>query len=204
MSISFVGSSDSVRGSQFHLIGSTSWSSNTSSVSFSYDPTQYISLVLYWWIDHSPNWNHTLLRFRNSSGDITSNYSFSTEWQPVSATAGTTPDFNGNTSIENAGSGRSYIWLAGNGTIYDSHGWCQITTNGTYNDGTYSDYPWTRTNATLIQSPRSANPTYNERGAGACYATQSSNITGLTVFGSGGASRRGYVTLIGYKRNPLL
>jgi hypothetical protein len=205
MSITFSGTPGTTIGSQLQLIGSTSWSTNTSSVSFSYDTTLYYNLILYWWIDHSPNWTWTYLRFRNSSGDITtSDYSFSTEWQPTSAVATTPPTWKGATgeSDGDGGLNKNKIWLAGNGAVFDSHGWAQIGTMGTYNDGSYKHYPHVRTAATLTTSPRTTAPTYTERGMGGCYIA-SNTITGLTVFGAGGASRRGYVTLVGFKRNPL-
>jgi hypothetical protein len=150
MSVTFLGTAGTTVGSPFQLIGSTSWSTNTSSVSFSFDTTLYYNLTLFWWIDHSPNWTWTYLRFRNSSGDITSNdYSFQTEWQPTSASNGTSPTFNGSTGEgADGGLNKNKIWLAGNGDIYDSHGWAQISTMGTYNESSNKHYPWLRSNAT--------------------------------------------------------
>lgn len=199
MSISISGSGG-VSNSALELVGATSWTTNTTSVSFTFDNTKYDSYLYYFWIDHNPGWFVTTCRFRNSSGDITSSYAWSSEWLSSAITAGTnTATFNGSTGTgENGGVGNTSIWLAGNGNGFDSHGFGTIDV-----PNTSTQYPWIRSNSTLIERVSGDNATYNEKSAGAQYSVTGNNITGITFKSSGGgASRRGTVTLIGIKRNP--
>lgn len=196
MAISITGTGN-IQGASMQLVQKVSWTTNTASVSLTFDNTKYDTYFLFYWIDHNPNWYITAARFRNSSGDLSSSYAFNTEWLSTSSASGTnTASFNAATGWETGGSGKTACWLSGNGTGYDSHGFCQISCP---NDSTA--YPWIRANSTLIY--RDSTDTYNEKGGGSHYGTAANTITGITLYGTGGVSRRGSVSLIGIKRNPF-
>ena len=202
MSISISGTGG-VANSAMELVGKSSWTSNTSSVTFNFDSTKYEQYLLYWWIDHNPSWTWTTARFRTAGADITSSdYAFGTEWHPTNGAAGTSgASFNLGTGLagpnDTGGTAKSLIWLAGNGAVFDSHGWGHIVV-----PNSSSFYPVIRVQSTLI-AREGANPTYNERGWGTNYGVTSNNITGITIrAGEGGSSRRGMVSLVGIKKNP--
>jgi hypothetical protein len=201
MSISISGTGG-VANSAMELVGKTSWTTNTTSVSFTFDTTKYEQYWIYWWIDHNPSWYCTAARFRTSGGDVTSSdYAFGTEWQSAASAAGTgVVTYNGSTGAASPnGSGgvsKSQIWIAGNGNVFDSHGFGHIIV-----PNSSSFYAGMRVNSTLID--RANGDTYNERGWGTVYSTTSNNITGITIKAiDGGSSRRGMVSLVGIKKNP--
>jgi hypothetical protein len=203
MSISISGTGGTSR-NPHELVGTTSWTSNTTSVTFNFDNTKYEQYLIYWWIDHNPSWLITAARFRTSGADITSNtYAFGTGWLGSSATAGTSAaSFNAATGASSpngtGGTSRSAIWMAGNGSAQETHGWGHIVVP---NSSAYN--PHMRVCSTLIQNNSGDANTYNERAFGACIATTSNNITGITIKSiDGGSSRRGRITLIGIKKNP--
>lgn len=202
MSISISGTSG-VANSAMELVGKTSWTSNTSSVTFNFDSTKYEQYLIYWWIDHNPSWAHTTARFRTAGADISSSdYAFGTEWLGSAMAAGTSQvTFNGGTGMSSpnntGGTGKNLIWLAGNGNTFDSHGWGQITVP---NSSLY--YPIIRVQSTLIERAYGDSQTYNERGWGTNYGVTANNITGISIMSSGGSSRRGMVSLVGIKKNP--
>ena len=203
MSISISGTGG-VANSAMELVGKSSWTSNTSSVTFNFDSTKYEQYLLYWWIDHNPSWTWTTARFRTAGADITSSdYAFGTEWHPSGGAAGTSgATFNGGTGMaspnDTGGTAKSLIWLAGNGAVFDSHGWGHIVV-----PNSSSFYPVIRVQSTLIERAYGDSQTYNERGWGTNYGVTSNNITGITIrAGGGGSSRRGMVSLVGIKKNP--
>jgi hypothetical protein len=202
MSISISGTSG-ISNSAMELVGKTSWTTNTTSVSFNFDSTKYEQYLLFWWIDHNPSWLCTTARFRTAGADITSStYAFGTEWlgsAVAASSAGVV--YNGGTGLAapNASGGvsKSLIWLAGNGNDHDTHGWAQIIVpSGAL-------YVGMRASSTLIQRVSGDAQTYNERAWGTETSTTSNNITGITIrAGDGGSSRRGMVSLVGIKKNP--
>ena len=202
MSISISGTSG-VSNSAMELVGKTSWTTNTASVTFNFDSTKYEQYWIFWWIDHNPSWYITAARFRNSGGDITSSdYAWASEWQSSAAAAGTgVVNYNVGTGAaapnSSGGVSKNQIWLAGNGNVFDSHGFGHIIV-----PNSSSFYPGMRVNSTLIDRA-AAEATYNERGWGANYGVTSNNITGITIKAiDGGSSRRGMVSLVGIKKNP--
>ena len=182
--------SGKVVGGGMVLLQETTFTSNTSSVSFDvFDESKYGHYVFYWICNHGPGWNRTYLRFRNSSGDISStDYYNSTSWK--NAVHGTSPTHNSSSYAGN----QSYVWLAGNGVAYSSHGYGFISL---FADGT------SRALARGISqlSNRSSTDHYEESWASTLQTTNPhTNLTGFSIFGSGGNSSFGRFTVFGVER----
>ena len=182
--------SGKVVGGGMVLLQETTFTSNTSSVTFDvFDDSKYGHYVFYWICNHGPNWHNTHLRFRNSSGDISStDYYNSTSWK--NAVHGTSPTHNSSSYAGN----QSYVWLAGNGTAYSSHGYGFISL---FADGT------SRALARGISqlSNRSSTDHYEESWASTLQTTNPhTNLTGFKIFGSGGNSSFGRFTVFGVER----
>lgn len=179
-----------VFGSGQVLLNTTTFTSNTSSVSFDvFDDSKYGHYNFYWVCNHSPNWAVTGFRFRNSSGDIsTSSYYNNVSWKHNGA--GNSPAHNNSTY---AGQ-QSYAWLAGNGTAYSSHGFGVISM---FADGT--GRAMVRGISQLMQ--RSTSDHYEEHWASTAHVTNPhSTLTGFSVFGTGGNSSFGRFTVFGVER----
>ena len=174
------------------LVGRSAWTTSTSSVSFTHDPTKYEQYVVYYWINMDSAWNVTAFRFRNSGGDLTdANYESTTNYQPTTQDTGFT-----NNPSPYAGTGKTYIWLTGNGSIFDAAGTILVSI-----PNTSSNWASIRNTSTLIRSNRGGTPTYEESSTGT-YINSSgygSSITGFTLFGAG-SSARGLVTVYGIRK----
>lgn len=183
-------SSKTVTGTGQVLLGQTSWTTATSSASFDvFDYTKYTHYIAYWYVNHSTAWNKTYLRFRNSSGDITSSdYYNNTSWKE--AVSSGTPAHN---STSYAGQ-RAWAWLAGNGTNFNSHGQVLISipSDGTgrasirgisqlVNRTTAEHYEESFSSSLTVTNPHTA-------------------LTGFSIFGSGGSSTYGDITVFGIER----
>jgi len=179
-----------VFGSGLVLLQETTFTSNTSSVAFDvFDDSKYGHYLFYWICNHGPNWHVTALRFRNSSGDIsTSSYNNNTAWK--SSTGSSAPTHNSSSYAGN----QSYAWLAGNGTSYSSHGQGQISF---FADGT------DRTLVTGMSqlANRSGSDHYDEKWT-SCFTGSDphSNLTGFSIFGTGGNSSFGRFAVFGVER----
>ena len=182
--------SGKVVGGGMVLLQETTFTSNTSSVTFDvFDESKYGHYVFYWICNHAPSWNRTYLRFRNSSGDIAStDYYNNTSWK--NNAHGTAPTHNSSSYAGN----QSYVWLAGNGTAYSSHGYGFISL---FADGT---------SRALIRglsqlANRSGSDHYEENWASTLHTTNPhSNLTGFKIFGAGGNSSFGRFTVFGVER----
>lgn len=172
------------------LIGTTSWTTSTSSVSFDIS-SRYEMYLLTWWVDHNPSWFQSYLRFKTASTTITSGYRTTSEWIPSTATtsAASNNGYGGN----NAGG----IWLTGNGNGFDSNGMALISI-----PPTGANYPAVRSIAGMPTRDTAVDPiSYMEQSSGSTQGTNYGNIiTGITFYGSSGFSRRGYVSLQGIKK----
>lgn len=170
------------------LIGKTSWETSTSSVSFNIS-SRYEMYLLTWWVDHSPSWFQSYLRFKTASTTITSGYKTTSEWVGSSAT---TSAANNGYGGQNAGG----IWLTGNGNGFDSHGMALISI-----PNTGLNYAAVRSNAFMPARDMSDPLSYMEQSSGSTTGSDYGNtITGITFYGSSGFSRRGYVSLQGIKK----
>lgn len=172
------------------LLEKASWTSNTASASFDvFDTSKYTHYIAYWYVNHAPNWDRTYLRFRNSSGDITSNeYYNNLYWKQ--ALDGQTPTHNSSTY---AGQ-ETFAWLAGNGTPFNSHGQVLISIP---RDG--SDHASIRGISQLIR--RSSSEHYEESFSSTLNVTEpQTNLTGFTIFGVGGNASYGDITVFGIER----
>lgn len=113
----------------FVRLASAEWTTDTDGVNFDViDPAKYTNYFLYWYVSHSyasssDHWEITGLYFRTASGTISSGtvYRNNVMW----VNPGSTSESVNNTSY--AGD-KNCAWLAGNGSGYDSHGYCTITT----------------------------------------------------------------------------
>jgi hypothetical protein len=171
------------------LVGRSAWTTSTSSVSFTHDPTKYEQYLLYYWVTHDPSWGTTVFRFRNSGGDITSSHYASTaNFQPTTENA----SYNTNSSPY-GGTSKTFIWLAGNGAVFDAHGSVLVSI-----PNTGINYPSIRGTSTLIF--RTSDTTYQEESGGTYYNAYGNTITGFTLLGTGGGSSRGLVTVYGIRK----
>ena len=183
--------SGKVVGGGMVLLQETTFTSNTSAVNFDvFDESKYGHYVFYWICSHGGSWNRTQFRFRNSSGAITAtNYYNSTSWK--NAVHGTSPTHNSSSYAGN----QSWIWLAGNGTAYASHGQGLISL---FADGT--DRAFARGFSQLCN--RSSTDHYEESWSGTLNHTTDphTDLTGFQIFGSGGDSTFGRFTVFGVER----
>ena len=183
--------SGKVVGGGMVLLQETTFTSNTSAVNFDvFDESKYGHYVFYWICSHGGSWNRTQFRFRNSSGAITAtNYYNSTSWK--NAVHGTSPTHNSSSYAGN----QSFIWLAGNGTAYASHGQGLISL---FADGT--DRAFARGISQLCN--RSGTDHYEESWSGTLNHTTDphTDLTGFQIYGSGGDSTFGRFTVFGVER----
>jgi hypothetical protein len=171
------------------LVATQTWDNTAvSSVDFTHDATKYTSYFVTWWIDHSPSWSQTYLRFRNSSGAIATGYSTTTEWH--ASGVGSTPVWNNMAGNGNQGG----VWLAGNGNDFDSQGMCLVSIPNSDN------YPAVKSVATLAPSvPNGDQSSYLEQSSGEL-KVNGSTITGFRIYGSSGFANRGTINVMGVKR----
>lgn len=175
------------------LLGQSTWTSNTTGAIFDvFDYTKYSNYLLTWVVSHSPSWEHTYLRFRNSSGDISSNdYNGVASWYG-SSTADGYPVYNSGGSY---GGTRTFQWLAGNGTGYASQGMALISIphNGAWARASI------RGDSQLIY--RTSTVHYMEQFSGSLsVGNPHTGITGVHLYGSGGNSEYGSVEIFGIER----
>tara|TARA_B100001057_G_scaffold349989_1_gene351477 strand:- start:845 stop:2014 length:1170 start_codon:yes stop_codon:yes gene_type:complete len=180
-----------VFGSGLVLLQETTFTSNTSSVAFDvFDDSKYGHYLFYWICNHGPAWTVTALRFRNSSGDITSSsYNNNVSWKSSTA-ADTAPTHNNSTYAGN----QSYAWMAGNGSAYASHGQGQISF---FADGV--DRTLVTGMSQLIN--QTGTDHYDEKWTSAFTGSAPhTNLTGFSIFGTGGNSSFGRFTVFGVER----
>lgn len=175
--------------SGLELISKVEWNSNTSSISFTHDPTKYEQYLLTWWCDHNPNWFQTYLRFNNSSGVIsTALYGTTSEW----ISSGANPSSASNNSY--GGQTSTGIWLAGNGNEFDSQGIALISI-----PNTSINRPAVRSLSVLTRRISGDPNNYTEQSSGDYHGAYGNTITGFTIYGTGGSSRKGVVSVQGIK-----
>ena len=173
------------------LVSKVEWTTNTSSVTFTHDSSKYEQYLVTFWVDHNPSWNQTYLRFNNASGVISgANYYTTSSWQPSGSLTSTAVSYNGA-----GGNTQTGIWLAGNGNEMDSHGMVLVSI-----PNTTVNYAAVRCQATLIKRVSGDPNTYLEQSSGSYMGAYANTITGFTIFGSGGASRRGVISVQGIKK----
>ena len=180
-----------VFGSGLVLLQETTFTSNTASVSFDvFDDSKYGHYLFYWVCNHGPSWQVSALRFRDSGGDITSSsYNNNVSWKN-SADASTAPTHNSSTYSGN----QNYAWMAGNGTAYASHGQGQISM---FADGT------DRTLLTGMSqlTNRTGTDHYDEKWTSVFTGSDPhTNLTGFSIFGTGGNASFGRFTVFGVER----
>ena len=182
-------------------LGSVEWTTDTWYHDFDViDSTKYMNYFLYWYISHQNTansgnqWYVTSLRFKNSSGDISSGYDNNCMWVN---SGGTTESVN-NTAYAGA---KNQMWMAGNGSTYDSQGFAQITV-----PNLSSLRACVRGNSQLIGTPRestSAGANYKEDFASVHLSQDPTAITGVRIqawSGSGYNSQFGSVQIYGLEK----
>jgi hypothetical protein len=172
------------------LVSKVEWNTNTSSVTFTHDSTRYEQYLVTYWVDMNPAWERTYLRFNNVSGVISgANYQTTSSFQ-TSSTA-TTPV----SSNANGGQTQTGIWLVGNGTEFDAAGMCLVSI-----PNTGVNYAAVRNQSMLIRRVSSDPNTYLEQSSGTYTGAYANTITGFTIFGLSGASRKGVISVQGIKK----
>jgi hypothetical protein len=177
-------------------LGSANWTSDTGYVDFSVvDPTKYRQYKVVWWISHQntansgTQWTETAAVFLTSGGEVTE-YDNNVTWRNSSSTS----ESVNSTSYAGA---KSAMWLAGNGTTYDSHGEALFTVpNGS------SFRAAMRGNSQLIGAPRQGTTAVNylEEMASVAYNQDPTAITGIRIRswnGTGYTSQAGNITIFG-------
>ena len=177
-------------------LGSANWTSDTGYVDFDVvDSTKYRQYKVVWWISHrnSSNsgnqWEVTSAVFLTSGGEVTE-YDNNATWRNSSNNSETV------NNIDWAGD-KTQMWLAGNGTTYDSHGEALFTVpNGS------SFRAAMRGNSQLIGAPRTGTTAINylEEIASVAYNQDPTAITGIRIRGwngTGYTSQAGNVTVFG-------
>ena len=176
--------------SALELVSKVEWSTNTSSVTFTHDSSKYEQYLITYWVDMNPSWNQCYLRFNNVSGVISgANYQTTSSWQ-TSSTATTPVSTNGAGGLTQTG-----IWLVGNGTEFDAAGMCLVSI-----PNTGVNYAAVRNQSTLIRRVSADPNTYLEQSSGTYMGAYANTITGFTIYGSGGASRKGCISVQGIKK----
>ena len=177
-------------------LGSSNWTSDTGYVDFSVvDPTKYRQYKVVWWISHQNTansgnqWTETAAVFLTSGGEVTE-YDNNVTWRN---SANTTESIN---STSYAGS-QSAMWLAGNGSTYDSHGEALFTVPNNANFRAAM-----RGNSQLIGAPRQGTTAVNylEEMASVAYNQDPTAITGIRIrgwSGTGYTSQAGNITIFG-------
>ena len=182
-------------------LGSVEWNTDTPFYDFDViDSTKYINYFLYWYISHQntansgQQWSVTALRFKNSSGDISSGYDNNCMW----VNSGQTSESINNASYAGA---QSQMWMAGNGSTYDSQGFVQITIPNNANFRACI-----RGNSQLIGNPRQSTSvanSYKEDFAGVHLTQDPTAITGVRITswsGTGYTSQFGSVQIYGLEK----
>ena len=172
------------------LLGQSTWTSNTTGAIFDvFDYTKFSSYLLTWIVSHAPNWSVTNLRFRNSSGDIsTSDYNNNVRWMGSQQTA---PTHNSASYADT----QNFAWLAGNGTPYASHGMAIISIphNGNWARASI------RGDSQLIY--RGSTSHYLEEfSSSLSISNPHTTLTGCHIYGSGGNSEYGSFEIFGIER----
>ena len=178
-------------------LGSANWTSDTGYADFNVvDPTKYRQYKVVWWISHQNStnsgnqWYVTSAVFLTSSGEVSS-YDNNVTWRASSSTSESV------NSGSYAGS-KSQMWLAGNGTTYDSHGEALFTV-----PNSSSFRAAMRGNSQLIGNPRQSTSTgvnYLEEMSSVAMGQDPTAITGIRIrswAGTGYTSQAGNVTIFG-------
>ena len=194
------GVAGSIGGGMIRL-GSVEWATDTWYHDFDViDSTKYMNYFLYWYISHQNTansgnqWQVTALRFKNSSGEISSGYDNNCMW----VNSGQTSETINSTTYAGA---KNQIWMAGNGSTYDSQGFAQITV-----PNLSSLRGCVRGNSQLIGTPRnsaSAGSNYKEDFASVHLSQDPTAITGIRImswYGSGYNSQFGSVQIYGLEK----
>jgi hypothetical protein len=172
------------------LVSKVQWSTNTSSVTFTHDPTKYEQYLVTYWVDMNPSWGNCYLRFNNASGVISGANYYTTSSYQTSSTA-TTPV----SSNAQGGNTQTGIWLVGNGVDFDASGMCLVSI-----PNTSVNYAAVRNQSMLIRRVSGDPNTYLEQSSGSYMGAYANTITGFTIFGIGGASRNGVISVQGIKK----
>ena len=179
-------------------LGGVEWTTDTGYYDFNVvDVTKYINYKLYWYVSHQNStntgnqWNETALTFLVGDNEVTQ-YDNNVMW---TASSNTTETINSTY----AGS-KSQIWIAGNGTEYDSHGECLISVPNNSNLRAA-----VRGSSQLIGSPRkgSTNVNYREDFSSVAFNQDPTLITGVRIRawpGTGYTSQYGSVQLYGIEK----
>lgn len=177
-------------------LGSSNWTSDTGYADFSVvDPTKYRQYKVVWWISHQntansgTQWTETAAVFLTSGGEVTE-YDNNVTWRNSSNTS---EDIN---STSYAGS-QSAMWLAGNGSTYDSHGEALFTVPNNANFRAAM-----RGNSQLIGAPRQGTTAVNylEEMSSVAYNQDPTAITGIRIRswnGTSYTSQAGNITIFG-------
>ena len=177
-------------------LGSANWTSDTGYVDFDVvDSTKYRQYKVVWWISHQNSsnsgnqWYVTSAVFLTSGGEV-SEYDNNCSW----VSSGTTSKTINSGTFAGA---KSQVWMAGNGTTYDSHGEGIFTVpNGS------SFRAAIRGSSQLIGAPRQGTTgvNYLEEFASVAYNQDPTAITGIRIRsweGTGYTSQAGNVTVFG-------
>ena len=178
-----------LRGSGQRLITKANWSSATALIDLPLDSSLYTNYYVYWYINHASTWERTHARFKSASGYISgsTDYRNNTSWKSNTGTSHTEND------ASYAGA-KSFMWLAGNGTAYNSQGWAMVSVP---TDGT--DRASVRGVSQLIS--RGGNDYYQEAFSSTLLVTDPhTNLTHFTIYGSNGSSDYGEVHWFGLER----
>ena len=177
-------------------LGSSNWTSDTGYADFTVvDPTKYRQYKVVWWISHQntansgTQWTETAAVFLTSGGEVTE-YDNNVTWRN---SANTTESIN---STSYAGS-QSAMWLAGNGSTYDSHGEALFTVPNNANFRAAM-----RGNSQLIGAPRQGTTAVNylEEMSSVAYNQDPTAITGIRIRswnGTSYTSQAGNITIFG-------
>ena len=177
-------------------LGSSNWTSDTGYVDFDVvDSTKYRQYKVVWWISHQNSsnsgnqWYITSSVFLTASGEV-SEYDNNCSWVS-SGTA--TKTIN---SATYAGA-KTQMWMAGNGTAYDSAGEALFTV-----PNSSSFRASVRGNSQLIGATRQGTTgvNYSEEFASVAYNQNPTDITGIRLRGWPGTtytSQAGNVTIFG-------
>ena len=178
------------------LLGSSNWTSDTGYVDFDVvDASKYRQYKVAWWISHQNSgnsgnqWTETSSVFLTASGEVTQ-YDNNCSWV---SSGGTTKTINSTTY---AGA-KTQMWMAGNGTTYDSHGEALFTV-----PNSSSFRAAVRGNSQLIGAPRTGTTgvNYLEEFASVAYNQDPTAITGIRIRswnGTSYTSQAGNVTIFG-------
>ncbi len=176
-------------------LGSANWTSDTGYADFNVvDATKYRQYKVAWWISHQNStnsgnqWFITSAVFLTSGGEVSA-YDNNVTWRNSSSSSETVNStYAGN---------QTRMWLAGNGTTYDSHGEALFTVpNGS------SFRAAMRGNSQLIGAPRQGTTAVNylEEMASVAYNQDPTAITGIRIRswnGTGYTSQAGNITIFG-------